>query len=160
MPFDFSLWVTESNHIEGFKRIPTIEEINECKRFLALEKVEVPDMKAFVKVYQPNAYLRTKVGADVTVGEHVPPAGGERIRMHLQSILEIANNNTENPYVVHQMYEHLHPFTDGNGRSGRQLWLWHMYRSGKKRMAEELGFLHSWYYQSLQEYHNVGINKE
>ena len=37
---------------------------------------------------------------------------------------------------------------DGNGRSGRALWLWQMVNQHNYDMR--LGFLHLWYYQSLQ----------
>ena len=50
------------------------------------------------------------------------------------------------PFAVHVAYENLHPFMNGNGRSGRALWLWHM--GGIEKVP--LGFLRTWYYQSLQ----------
>ena len=37
-----------------------------------------------------------------------------------------------------------HPFTDGNGRSGRALWLWQMNNHAP------FGFLHTFYYQTLE----------
>lgn len=65
----------------------------------------------------------------------------------LEQILSRAHRGST-PYDVHQQYETLHPFTDGNGRSGRALWLWQMIRDGQRA---QLGFLHTWYYQSLRE---------
>ena len=50
------------------------------------------------------------------------------------------------PWVFHVQYERLHPFTDGNGRSGRALWAWQMMR---RREGLALGFLHRFYYQTL-----------
>lgn len=46
------------------------------------------------------------------------------------------------PWEVHIAYEMLHPFTDGNGRSGRMLWAWQMRNF-------PLDFLHTFYYQTL-----------
>ena len=45
-------------------------------------------------------------------------------------------------------YEMLHPFMDGNGRSGRALWAWMMLRLGQDPFA--LLFLHRFYYQTLE----------
>lgn len=81
-------------------------------------------------------------------GNHVPPAGDITIRTRLEDILNDANaafDKQQAAYEIHQRYEHLHPFTDGNGRSGRMLWIWMMREA-------PLGFLHTWYYQSLSNW--------
>jgi hypothetical protein len=136
-------FIRESNRIEGIFREPTKEEIEEFKRFMALEKVTIEDMKTFVSVYQPNARLRDVIGYDVRVGNYIAPRGGADIYYALQRILEEVPNT--NAFNTHIQYEKLHPFTDGNGRSGRMLWAWKM-----KRL--DLGFLHMFYYQTLQSF--------
>ena len=45
-------------------------------------------------------------------------------------------------------YETLHPFMDGNGRSGRILWAWQMIEHNIAP-GLSLGFLHAYYYQTL-----------
>lgn len=135
-------FVAESNRIEGITRPPTEEELEEFDRFMELPEVTVEELERFVKVYQPNARLRDKVGLNVRVGNHLPPPGGPNIRKQLQAILERVNG-VGKPFDVHVDYEMLHPFTDGNGRSGRMLWVWQL---GE---VPRIGFLHLFYYQCL-----------
>lgn len=143
---DIYAFIRESNHIEGIHREPTHAEIEEFKRFMALEEVTIPDLEQFVRIYQPKkpqGLLRRRKGLNVRVGEHRPAPGGPDIVTELQMILEDMHN--AGAFLTHQRYEDLHPFTDGNGRSGRMLWLWQVrdYR---------LGFMHRWYYQSLDAF--------
>ncbi len=143
-------FVRESNAIEGITRGPTTEETMATLHFVELDKFTVADMVKLVQVYQPDALLRDKVGMDVKVGGHIAPKGGPAITALLTGIIEIASHhmNLQTPYKTHQDYEGLHPFTDGNGRSGRALWLWQMERF---HGGAPLGFLHHWYYSSLSE---------
>lgn len=138
--------VAESNRIEGIKRRPTAAEIDEHERFVSLEKITVEEIERFVYVYQPGARLRDQPGLDVIVGGHRPPRGGVLIPHMLDEILSDANVGRANPWRIHIRYENLHPFTDGNGRSGRALWYWMMSR----KLEGNLGFLHAFYYQTLQ----------
>lgn len=138
---DTTKFVIESNRIEGIQRTPKAAEIAEHERFMELNKVTVEELERFVKVYQPNATLRDKAGLDVRIGNHIPPRGGPEIRERLQALIECCKNR--GPHWTHLEYETLHPFTDGNGRSGRMLWAWQM-------RDHPLGFLHHFYYQTLQ----------
>lgn len=139
--------VIESNRIEGIIRPPSDAEIAEFDRFMRLDEIKVTSLCQFVKVYQPNAVLRASAGLNVRVGNHFPPLGGPHIVEQLNALLVDANEEKSSPWEIHVQYETLHPFTDGNGRSGRMLWYWMM---GPNRMAE-LGFLHAFYYQTLQQ---------
>lgn len=141
-------WIAESNKIEGIKRPPTDAEIAAHEKFIVLPEVTVDAMREFVSVIAPGKPLRSRTGLNVYVGNHVPPPGGPEIPARLEDILDDAADG--DPYLIHQRYETLHPFMDGNGRSGRVLWLWMMRQRDGMQFALTLGFLHAWYYQSLQ----------
>lgn len=169
----FGVWdlIVESNRIEGIDRNPTEAELEEYHRFQALDAVEIEDIMRFVTVHQPGAELRERPGMNVQVGSYIPPSGDITIKTRLQDILTDANivcssslrnaleftefeekMNACSPYKIHHRYEKLHPFMDGNGRSGRMLWMWMMEKCERNM---RLGFLHTWYYQSLNEGRNV-----
>ena len=139
--YDF---IAESNRIEGITRAPTSAELIATEAFIGLPKITLVALKNLVATLQPNARLRDKLGLDVRVGNHYPPRGGPEIRERLQNLLNEIDVGCHSAYSAHLVYETLHPFTDGNGRSGRAIWLWQM------KGRAPLGFLHQFYYQTLQ----------
>jgi hypothetical protein len=139
--------VAESNRIEGINRPPTDAEISEHERFMRLEKLSVSEIETFARIYQPNARLRSIRGLNVRVGPHIPPKGGEHILAQLQALVTDINAEKVGAWDAHLQYETLHPFTDGNGRSGRAIWYWQMRNSARV----DLGFLHAFYYQTLNK---------
>lgn len=110
-----------------------------------LDRVSVQDLEQFVSVYEPTARLRREHGLNVQVGGYLPPPGGPAVEQSLFSLLLDIEAGLS-PREAHVRYETLHPFSDGNGRSGRMLWAWQM---GPFQL--KLGFLHMYYYQTLQE---------
>ncbi len=120
-------FVRESNRIENIK--DTIgADIKAHERLLDLPRVNVPDLEMFVRTITRDHVLRDKVGLDMMIGMHLPPCGGPEIRLQLADLLSTLR--IRSPFENHMLYEALHPFTDGNGRSGRALWLWQMINTG------------------------------
>tara|TARA_R110000803_G_scaffold80261_5_gene146073 strand:- start:12846 stop:13325 length:480 start_codon:yes stop_codon:yes gene_type:complete len=149
--YDMVDFVRESNRIERIFRDPTDEEVLAHEILLYKSSVVVEDLIRFVEVIQPDAVIRDRVGLDVCVGRYIAPRGRPGIVDMLSNLL--ADIGVDSPWQTHCYYESLHPFTDGNGRSGRALWLWSMAHQGRNsnNFPAPLGFLHEFYYQTLEE---------
>jgi Fic family protein len=69
----------------------------------------------------------------VKVGSYVAPRP-ERVQPMMSELLEWWNKQEISPIlssaIVHYQFETIHPFADGNGRTGRMLSLWELYRRG------------------------------
>ena len=71
----------------------------------------------------------------VRVGSYVAPRP-ERVQPMISDLLEWWNKQAAkispilSSAIVHHQFETIHPFADGNGRAGRMLALWELYRRG------------------------------
>lgn len=140
-------FVRESNLIEGICRKPLPHEIGALELLLTLPRIRVRDLSDFVFT-NCRAELRIEPGMDVRVGGHTPQPGGPGVLADLEDLLAIAYTGNVPPYELHLAFEQLHPYMDGNGRSGRALWAWMMIDANKDPFS--LSFLHRFYYQALE----------
>lgn len=83
--------------------------------------------------------LRNLPGMNVEVGGSPCPPGGPQVAADLRDLLKLSGEM--DPTKWHIRYERLHPFMDGNGRSGRVLWLRDHLRAGTYKGE---GFLRQW----------------
>ncbi len=71
----------------------------------------------------------------VRVGKHVPPPAKD-VSPRMFELLEWWNQRAASlspvlsSAILHYQFEWIHPFADGNGRTGRALALWELYRRG------------------------------
>jgi len=141
-------FVEESNRIEGLYTIEA--DIAAHEEFFSQPNVAPSDLERLVFKLQPGAVLRHAAGLDVVVGDHRPPPGGSTVVRALHLPLTDVSFRRMPPWQAHRAYESLHPFTDGNGRSGRALWAWQMLHHDH-HPGIRLGFLHAFYYQTLAQ---------
>jgi hypothetical protein len=149
--FRLTAFIRESNLIEGIERDPTAEELAAATEFMGEFELNIPVLNRLQRVFAPNKQIRDQTGLDVRVGDYIAPPGGPNIRRRLEAILGRANLG-DDPWSVHVAYETLHPYMDGNGRTGRMIWAWQMH--GLERNPFTLPFLHRFYYQTLENQPN------
>ncbi len=142
-------FLKESNAIEGIFEVRA-EEWEAAHSFLWLDEIRVADLANYVNI-TARGKLRTDLGMNVWVGidNYLPPFGGEEVEQELKTLIAAVNEEMTHPWRIHIQYERLHPFTDGNGRSGRLLWAWQMLNENI-RPGLSHGFLETYYRQTLQ----------
>lgn len=152
---DFFKFINESFRIEGLSLgVEEFEYENSLmKDFLNLDSLTIKDLDNFVnKMTAVTRYktfngqmLRKYAGMNVRVGDYIAPEGGSSLMESFEDLLTGINNGSISASDAHVQYERLHPFMDGNGRSGRALWLWIHAHADCNEMflnAIKYGFLH------------------
>ncbi len=140
-------FLRESNAIEGIHGMPTLPEIKAAELFLEAPEMSVGVLGKLQAVIAPKKPLRSRPGMDVRVGSYIAPPGGPNIPLRLAALTMAANTPNDDPWERHCAFEMLHPYMDGNGRTGRLLWVWQTLRLGRDPFR--LPFLQAFYYETL-----------
>lgn len=136
--FDIEKYITESNAIEGIFDEAEVAQSLKAWHFLQ-EQTEIShavicQIQRIITQNQDNlndkqrGYYRSHSGTEVTVGGRHAPAAimvDDLMRGWLEEMAQMS------PLIAHIRFESIHPFTDGNGRTGRMIYWWHCIQVGK-----------------------------
>jgi Fic family protein len=79
-----------------------------------------------------KGYTRSMTKINVFVGNNVPPVWRLVDDMLRNWVLDMKEHRGKlSPKEMHIRFEHVHPFCDGNGRTGRMLMWWHEIQLGQ-----------------------------
>jgi hypothetical protein len=129
-------WVPEfvrvSNRMAGITRAPTAAEIGAHRGLLAANALTIKNLELFISHVAPGAAFRdapeeTEDGEATTQHD---------LKEDLATIVDAARTHSSTAARLHRIYRQLRPFTDGNGRCGRALWMWQLMRGAPEEIAE------------------------
>lgn len=145
-PITLRGFIEESNAIEAIYKVPSENELKAHEALINCDYLDIAKVEEFVWIVA-GVPIRDKPGMNVYVGNHTPPPGGPEIESALGDLLSKINKLELLPFTAHNAYETLHPFCDGNGRSGRAIWAHSMLKHGLDPF--QIPFLQRIYYQAL-----------
>lgn len=131
-----------------------------------LKKNELLTTNLFIKIFQKiketDAEIRKTPGTKLADGSgkiiYTPPEGENFIRKLLYNLEEYINNDSEvdpliKSAVIHYQFEAIHPFTDGNGRTGRIIMI--LYLVLKKYLSLPILYLSRYIIDNKAQYYKL-----
>jgi hypothetical protein len=118
-------FVRVNNKISGIDRASTPEEVAAHRGLFATNALRVENIEIFVDHIERGARIRDDVEVgifDNGLAFQVDPTAD------LATIVTAIRTFAAPPERLHRLYRLLHPFTEGNGRSGRALLMWQVIR--------------------------------
>lgn len=152
----------------GLKRIKD-DDFPLSLRFIREIHKELMDGARSTHISAPGEFRRTQNwigGTTPSNASFVPPAPEDMIKP-LSDLEKFMHTTYIHPIIdaglLHAQFETIHPFLDGNGRTGRLLITFHLINQGF--LEQPVLFLSSFfkrfqkiYYQRLDEYHDGNVN--
>jgi hypothetical protein len=113
--------------MSGITREPTAVEVSSHRGLLARNALGVENLEVFVHHIAEGAGWRSDDRPD---GEErrEDEAFVLELKADLATIILAAQRQAASPQRVHRVFRLLRPFTDGNGRCGRALFVWQTLR--------------------------------
>lgn len=131
-------YIRESNLIEGIDSAS--EDLKSWDAWRWLRKQEVITQPVLLELHKritKGQLPKTQSGhyrtVNVYVGDDMPPPPQIAQGQIYGLLMDLADHwQTLDPRDVHVRFEKIHPFIDGNGRTGRMLWWWHELKKGQE----------------------------
>lgn len=131
-------YIRESNLIEGINDPKQDAQSLKAWEYLSgWDNVGEKQLLEVHKIITKGQLPRYESGyyrnVNVYVGNYTPP--NARLAKHLiyNWVLDLHHDyNKLEPLLMHIRFEKIHPFIDGNGRTGRMFYWWHSLKKGKE----------------------------
>jgi Fic family protein len=143
--------------LEGWGKVLGREFLN-TNDYISLQEMIEPEQSGIRERHQTKEPVRI-INTTTKEVVYTPPEGQELIRTFLKNYEDYYNNRSEDdgldPLIklalLHYQFEAIHPFRDGNGRTGRILMV--LYLVLAKRLDLPMLFISGYILQNREEYY-------